>query len=225
MICVPIHVTPEDLPAFVAGIRPIENVDGIIVTVPHKFSAYAYCATATECAHFLRAVNVMRRNPDGTFHGDMCDGVGFVAGMCEAGCDFVGRRALLVGAGGAGTAIAQAVAAAGVADLAIADADTGRRDTLVARLRETGAPVAAGWPDPAGFDIVINATPMGMRAGDPFPIMVERLTSVMFVGDVVTKPEVPPLIERARRIGCRTQTGTGMFFKVRDLMVEFLLAP
>jgi shikimate dehydrogenase len=63
-----------------------------------------------------------------------------------------------------------------------------------------------------------------MRERDPFPIRVERLTSDMFVGDVVTKPEVPPLIEHARRIGCRTQTGTGMFVKVRDLIVDFLLA-
>jgi shikimate dehydrogenase len=222
-ICVPFHVAPEDLPSFMAGIQPVENVDGIIVTVPHKFSAYAYCATATERAHFLRAVNVMRRNPDGTFHGEMCDGIGFVAAMSEAGCEFPGRRALLVGAGGAGSAIAQAVAAAGVSRLAIAEADEARRDTLVGRLREIGAPVSAGAPDPKGFDIVINATPMGMREGDPFPIPIETLTPDMFVGDVVTKPEVPPLIENARRIGCRTQTGTGMFLKVRDLMIDFLL--
>jgi shikimate dehydrogenase len=222
-ICVPFHVTPEDLPGFMAGIKPVENVDGIIVTVPHKFSAYTYCATATERAHFLRAVNVMRRNPDGTFYGDMCDGIGFVAAMSEAGCEFFGRRALLVGAGGAGSAIAQAVAAAGVSLLTIVEADEARRDTLVGRLREIGAPVSAGEPDPTGFDIVVNATPMGMREGDPFPVRIERLTPDMFVGDVVTMPEVPPLIENARRIGCRTQTGTGMFVKVRDLIVDFLL--
>ncbi len=225
LICVPMQVAPADWAAFITTMRAMKNVDGIIVTVPHKFSAFDVCDTTSDRARFLRSVNTIRRAPDGTFHGDMFDGLGFVAACTDNGCDFAGRRALLVGAGGAGTAIAHAVAASGVASLAIADLDHARRDDLVARLKTEKFNVTAGAQDPSGFDIVLNATPLGMRDGDPLPVETAKLSAAMFVGDVVTKPEIPPLIAAAKARGCKTSNGVAMFGRVRDLMVDFLLAP
>jgi shikimate dehydrogenase len=223
-ILVPFHVTPADLGAFVNGVSLAKNVDGIIVTVPHKFAAFELCATASERASFLQTVNVMRRNPDGTWHGDMFDGLGFVEAMRSAGCDPAGQRVLLVGAGGAGSAIAHAIVLAGARSLAIHDEGTARRDALVERLAGLGQiPVERGTANPGGYDIVLNATPAGMRPGDPFPVDVTRLTPAMFVGDVITAPAVTPLIETARGVGCGTMTGADMFTQVRDLIVEFLL--
>jgi shikimate dehydrogenase len=83
--------------------------------------------------------------------------------------------------------------------------------------------VQAGSADPAGFDIAVNATPMGMGAGDPLPFDVARLQPACFVGCVVTAPAVTPLIVAARAAGCATVTGSDMFACVRDRMVEFLL--
>jgi shikimate dehydrogenase len=222
-IVIPIHVVPADVHAFVDGMSLARNVPGIIVTVPHKFASYQHCTTATERAHFLGAVNVLRRNADGSWHGDMFDGMGFVGGMRAAGVDPAGKRALLVGAGGAGSAIAVALLDSGVTTLAIHDQDAQRRDGLIERLR-TRRPhaVTQGSPDPAGFELIVNATPVGMKAGDPYPVLVERLEHGMFVGDVITAPLVSPLVEAARRIGCRTQIGTGMFNAELDLMVDFL---
>jgi shikimate dehydrogenase len=221
----PAHVAPSDLAAWLAGVSLARNVDGVIVTVPHKFACFDLCATSSERAAFLHTVNTLRRNADGSWHGDMFDGLGFVAAMQDQGCLPQGKKALLVGAGGAGSAIAHALVVAGVGELAICDPDETRRSTLVQRLCGLArCPVRSGSADPSGFDIVLNASPLGMQAGDPLPLQAERLTAAMFVGCVITQPAVTPLIEVARARGCQTMTGAHMFGRVRDLMVDFLLA-
>jgi shikimate dehydrogenase len=225
-LVVPAHVAPDDLAAFFAGVAPMRNVDGVIITVPHKFSAAAYCTSFSEEAAFLGAVNTLRRAPDGGWHGGMFDGTGFVAALADAGCDLSGKRALLVGAGGAGSAIGHALVNAGVASLDVLDNDVARTESLVTRLTalQRGA-VRAASKDVAAesFDVVVNASPMGMRADDPLPVDVSRLSASTFVGDVVTKPPLTPFIEAARARGCKTVTGTQMFARVCDRMVEFLL--
>jgi len=223
-VCVPAHVAPSDLAAWTAGVSLTKNVDGIIVTVPHKFACFALCATTSERAAFLRTVNTMRRNPDGSWHGDMFDGLGFVEAMRGKGCALAGKKALLVGAGGAGSAIAHALVLGGVRELAIHDPDTARRDTLIERLAGLGlGAVVAGSPNPSGVDMAINATPIGMKEGDPYPLDVSHFTPAMFVGCVITAPAITPLITAARAAGCNTLTGADMFAQVRDLMVNFLL--
>ncbi|MGB9117227.1 shikimate dehydrogenase family protein [Bradyrhizobium sp.] len=223
-VVVPIHVTQSDFDDFVRGAGLAKNLDGLIATVPHKFAAYAQCTSATDRAHFLRAVNVMRRNPDGTWHGDMFDGQGFVDAMRASGAEPRGKRALLVGAGGAGSAIALALIEAGLSELVVHDVDQARRDELLARLEAKNAAVVdAGSTDPRGCALVVNATPLGMRLDDPFPLQIDHLTSGMFVGDVITEPGVTPLIQAARRLGCRTQIGTEMFDAQLRSIRDFLI--
>ena len=223
-VCIPAHVSPADLAAWCHGVSLAHNVDGIIVTVPHKFSCFDLCATTSDRAAFLGTVNTMRRNADGTWHGDMFDGMGYVEALKSKGCDPRGQRALLVGAGGAGSAIAYSLMTAGVSELAVHDADTARRDALVARLAGLGlGRVSVGSSDPSGFDLAINATPIGMKEGDPHPIDSTTFKSDQFVGCVITAPAVPPMIAAARAKGCNTMTGADMFARVRDLMVQFLL--
>lgn len=223
-ICVPAHVRTADLGQWLKGVSLAHNVDGIIVTVPHKFDCYALCATASPRAEFLKTVNTMRRSADGSWYGDMFDGLGYIEAMRAKGCAPEGKKALLVGAGGAGSAIAHALVMAGVRELAIHDPDHTRRDSLINRLASLKkAQVTAGSADPTGMDIAINATPIGMKANDPTPIDTHAITAHMFIGCVITAPAVPPLIEVARAKGCNTMTGADMFARVRDLMVNFLL--
>lgn len=223
-VCIPAHVAPADLVGWAQGVSLAQNVDGIIVTVPHKFSCYELCATTSDRAGFLKAVNTLRRNADGSWHGDMFDGLGYVEALQSKGCEPKGQRALLVGAGGAGSAIAYSLMTAGVKELAVHDADVVRRDALVARLASLGlGKVSAGSSDPTGFDLCINATPIGMKDGDPHPIDSTKFTAQQFVGCVITAPAVPPMIAAARAKGCNTLTGADMFSRVRDLMVRFLL--
>jgi shikimate dehydrogenase len=220
----PVHVAPASLAQWVAGTSLAQNVDGIIVTVPHKFASFDLCATTSDRAAFLHTVNTMRRNADGSWHGDMFDGLGFVSAMEDNGCNPSGKKALLVGAGGAGSAIAHALVMAGVSALAIHDEDAMRRTMLVDRLAGLGrCPVTHGTANPTGFDVVINATPMGMKESDPFPLDVDHITPAMFVGCVITVPAVTPLIAAARVRGCATMTGAHMVARVRDLMADFLV--
>ncbi|MEN9627602.1 MAG: hypothetical protein RJA10_829 [Pseudomonadota bacterium] len=223
-VCVPIHAKPQDLQAFIDVAERLPNVDGVLVTVPHKFAALPLCATLSARARSIGSVNMMRRGEGGRWHGDMCDGQAFVAAVAALGRPLAGARALLVGAGGAGSAIAHALADAGVAEIALHDADADRREALAARLGRYGAArVVAGSRDPAGFDLVCNATPLGMREGDPLPVEVDRLSPGAVVGDVVTLPAVPPLIAAARARGHAASTGSDMFAQVRVCIADFLL--
>ncbi len=223
-VCVPAHVAPGALAQWFAGTAQAQNVDGIIATVPHKFASYALCASASPTAHFLQAANTLRRNPDGSWHGDMLDGLGMVAAMEAKGCALGGKRALLVGAGGAGSAIAHALVMAGVAHLGVCDADAARQASLVARLGSLGlCAVEPAGNAASGFDLVVNASPLGMLPGDPLPVPAADLAAPQCVACAVTAPALTPLIAAARAAGCTTVTGADMFAQVRDLMLDFLL--
>jgi shikimate dehydrogenase len=223
-IVVPAHVRPEDLRDFLALTQKMPNCDGHCITVPHKFAALAACATLSPAARSIGAVNAMRRNPDGTWHGEMCDGEGYVAGLRKLGCEPQGQAALLVGAGGAGSAIAHALVDAGVARLSVYDADAARLATLIEKLKRYGnVPIAIGSPDAQGFDLAINATPMGMNAADNLPLNIANCAAGMFIGCVVTQPAPTPLIEAARAKGFGTMTGADMFASVCERLVAFYL--
>ena len=223
-ICVPMQVMSDDLDAVMAGLTASRNVDGILVTMPHKFTAFGHCATSSERAKMLGVVSLMRRNPDGTWHGDMLDGLAFVKAQKDHGAEPEGARVLLVGAGGAGSAIAIGLLEAGVRELVIHDADESRVETLLDLLADLGqGRVSAGPPDPAGCDMVCNATPMGMEEGDPLPVDAELLTSSMFVGDVIAGHGVTAFLEAAESAGCKTANGGHMVEAAQDVMADFML--
>src|SRR4051812_26003756 len=165
---VPVQVSVEDLNALLKVADTVKNLDGIIVTVPHKFACFKHCSSASDRANFLGAVNIMRRRKEGGWHGDMVDGLGFVGAVKGKGYDPKGKRALQIGAGGAGSAIAMALVEAGVSELAIHDGDTARRNQLIERLKGLcQAPIKDGSPDPTGYGLVANSTPAGMKTGNP----------------------------------------------------------
>ena len=223
-LVVPAHVSAADLPAFMRSVRLMQNLDGIVVTVPHKFAALEYCDLPTERAAFVGSANVLRRLVDGRWDGDNLDGVGYMDGVAKEGFSVGGKSALLVGAGGAGSAIALEILERGATRLAIHDSDADRRDRLVAKLAERFPGRAeVGSTDPMGFDLVANATPMGMNEGDPLPVDARRLSKEQCVADVITKPAVSPLVQHARDLGCRTMMGIGMFNAQAELLVDRML--
>jgi shikimate dehydrogenase len=219
-VCVPMQVPPADFDGFMQAAKRVRNIDGIVITVPHKFAAQRHCEIVSERARMLSAVNAMRRESDGRWSGDMTDGIALVAALRQSGFDPKDRAALVVGAGGAGSAVVLALAQAG-ARVAVHDTDARRREDLRGRLAASG--VAVGSADPSGRDLVVNATPLGMAAGDPLPVEIDKLKSGAFAADLVTKPAVTPFLAAARGRGSPTLTGEGMFAPQAGILGDFLL--
>jgi shikimate dehydrogenase len=224
-LCMPMQVPRANLEAVMRGLTATSNVDGILVTMPHKSAAFNYCTTRSDTSRLLGGVSVMRRNPDATWHGDMLDGLAFVKAQTDAGARVEGARALLVGAGAAGSAIAVALLQSGVRELIIHDADEARVTRLIEVIAHL-APgrVRVGLADPTGCDIASNATPMGMAEDDPLPVPADLLASSMFVGDVIAGHGATPFLHAARSVGCKTANGVQMVDAVQEMMLDFFSA-
>lgn len=225
-VCVPVHVGADDFDQFMRAAKRVRNLDGIIITMPHKFAALHHCDETSDRAGFLGAVNVLHRAGDGRWRGDMTDGIAMVAALRRAGCEPGGAGALVVGAGGAGSAVAWALIEAGVASLMVADRDASRRDALAKRLAGAAPGVVrAGPPDPAGFRLIVNATPAGMHPDDPLPIDAARIDAAAGVADLISRPVLTPLIVAARQRGATVVTGADMFAVQAGIMADLLLLP
>ncbi|EJT06657.1 shikimate dehydrogenase [Rhizobium sp. CCGE 510] len=226
-VVVPMGCRPDDYPAFLKLVFRLSNIHGALITMPHKISTMALLDEASTNAKVAGSCNAVRLDSDGRLIGDMFDGEGFVRGVRRKGRKVEGAHALVVGAGGVGSAIAASLAKAGVAHLAIFDANEATATALLERLK-TYYPhlhVTIGSLDPTGFDIVINATPLGMRRGDPLPIDVDRISPSTFVGEVVMSKEITPFLEAARARGCAFQVGTDMLFEQIPAYLEFFDFP
>ena len=206
---VPMGCKPEDFPAFLKLVFKLSNIRGALITMPHKVTTIGLLDEVFPTAAISGACNAVRLGSNGQLQGDMFDGEGFVRGVLRKGMKLQGARALVVGAGGVGCAIAASLAAAGVATLGLFDVNTASAEGLAGRLRQHYAAlqVTTGSNDPAGFDLVVNATPMGMNAGDPMPMDVTRIASSTFVGEVVMKTEMTAFLAAAAERGCRVQIG------------------
>lgn len=222
-VCVPLEVKADDLSSFVTGARALNNLAGILVTMPHKQKMLAAVDELHPTARQVGAINVIRCETDGRWIGAVFDGLGCVLGMQWEGHDPANKNVLLVGAGGAGRAIAFAVATAGAQSLTISDVDEYRAADLArAVTAETGCVTRFGPPDPCGHEIVINATPLGMSKHDPMPVDPERLEPGALVVDIINSPDPTPLCDAARKRGCRTQDGGPMHRGQALLALRFL---
>jgi shikimate dehydrogenase len=222
-VVVPMGVRAENYPQFLRLLFRLSNIRGALVTMPHKVTTVPLLDEVTTTVKIAGACNAVLLRPDGSLLGDMFDGEGFVRGVARKGRPIAGARVLVVGCGGVGSAIAASFAAAGVAQLGLFDANAGSADALGQRLRThyPNLAVMCGAKDPAGYDIVVNATPLGMKDGDPLPIDVARLAPATFVGEVVLKEEMTPLLRAAQDKGCPIQVGTDMLFEQIPAYLEF----
>jgi shikimate dehydrogenase len=222
-VVVPMGVRSADYAAALKAVFQFTNIRGALVTMPHKVTTVELVDECTTAVRIAGSCNAILRRPDGSLLGDLFDGTGFVRGAERKGVRFSGTRCLVVGTGGVGSAIAAALAATGPAAISLFDAHAAGAEALAARLRQhyPKIDVRTGSNDPAGFDLVVNATPLGMNADDPLPLDVSRLSPRTFVGEVVMKQEITPLLRAARERGCQIQIGTDMLFEQIPLYLEF----
>ncbi|MBY6264936.1 shikimate dehydrogenase [Azospirillum sp. 412522] len=220
---VPIGVEPPFYPDLIRSLFRTTNVHGALVTMPHKVTTAGLVDEVTTTGRIAGACNAILRRPDGSLLGDMFDGAGFVRGVERKGKRLAGARALVVGAGGVGSAIAASLAAADVSAIGLFDASAASAEALGDRLREhyPALEIRTGSKDPDGYDLVVNATPLGMNDGDPLPVDVERIAPTAFVGEVVMKEEFTPFLRAARAKGCSVQVGADMLFEMIPAYLEF----
>jgi shikimate dehydrogenase len=222
-ILVPVHVPAANFDSVVPALLQLGNLDGVLVTIPFKGRMLPFADRLGATAQCIGALNALRREADGSWTGDMFDGAGFVNGAQRKGHRVQGRRVALFGAGGAGSAIACALAAAGAASIDLIDTDAERATALAARLgpafpdtrvKRTAAPAAA-------TDMIVNATPVGMRPGDGMPAAIGALSADTLVGDVVIAESPTPLIRHAIACGCPWVEGKDMHAGQIDALLDF----
>jgi shikimate dehydrogenase len=222
-VLVPVQVRAEDFTATVRGLMRVGNLDGLLVTVPHKAAAADIADECGPAAQASGSANALRPGPGGRWHADNFDGAGFVSGLASSGHDIAGRRVSLVGAGGAGSSIAAGVLAAGAAHLAIFDKDAERLASLAGRLRRR-------WPDQVSavsapalrdVDIAVNATPLGLRPDDPLPFAPGALPTGCVVADIVMKPAQTTLLRAAAAAGRPVHPGIHMLTHQVDSYCAF----
>jgi shikimate dehydrogenase len=223
-VVVPMGCKADDYDAFLKLVFRLSNMHGALITMPHKITTLGLVDDASVSARIAGACNAVRIDQRGRLIGDMFDGEGFVRGLFRKGRKLAGARALVCGCGGVGSAIAASLAKAGVAGLGLYDAFPRSMSELSDRLRAhyPHLDVQPGSPDPAGYDFVVNATPLGMKPGDPLPMDVERIAPSTFVGEVVMKEEITPFLAAVRAKGCDYQIGTDMLFEQIPAYIEFL---
>jgi shikimate dehydrogenase len=226
-VVVPMGCRPEHYAALLRGVFTLTNITGALITMPHKVTTLELLDEVSPAARIAGACNAVRRDADGRLVGDMFDGEGFVRGLRRKGVRLDGARVLIVGAGGVGSAIAASMAAAGVGTLGLFDAQVASAQALGARLKahHTTLNVETDGNDPAGWDVVVNASPLGMNDGDPLPVDVTRLAPGTFVGEVVMKQEMTSFLKAAQARGCRFQVGTDMLFEQIPAYLEFFGLP
>jgi shikimate dehydrogenase len=220
---IPMGVKADDYPRTLSVLRKFTNVRGALVTMPHKVTTLGLMDAVTPTASVAGACNAILIRPDGSLLGDQFDGAGYVRGVQRKGFDVTGKRVLVSGSGGVGSAIAASLAAAGVSELALFDTVAASAASLAARLHQHYPQLRTrtGSNDPAGFDMIVNATPLGMNEGDPLPFEMDRVTPGTFVGEVVMRTAITPLLAAAQARGCPFQMGTDMLFEMIPAYLEF----
>jgi shikimate dehydrogenase len=222
-VVVPMGVKAGEYPEFVHYLFKLTNIRGALVTMPHKVTTIGLVDEVTPTARIAGAANAILLREDGSLVGDQFDGAGFVRGVLRKGFALEGKRALVVGNGGVGSAIAASLAGAGVAALGLFDPHTATSEALAERIDRhyPQIDVTTGSKDPAGYDVAVNATPLGMNDGDPLPMDVDSIAPDTFVGEVVMKQEITPFLAAAKERGCPIQVGTDMLFEQIPAYLEF----
>jgi len=220
---VPMGAKAENYSAILRAVFQLTNVKGALVTMPHKMTTFSLVDEVSVASKIAGSCNAVLLRGDGSLYGDLFDGEGFVRGLRRKGCNIEGARALVVGSGGVGSAIAASLSGSGVVALGLFDTRPKSAEALAGRIQQhyPNIEVVVGSNDPTGFDIVVNATPIGMNATDSLPMDVTRVDPSAFAAEVVMRKEYTEFLTAAKAKGCRVQVGSDMLFEQIPAYLEF----
>jgi shikimate dehydrogenase len=216
-------IKAADYPDFFRSVFALTNIRGALVTMPHKVTTMGLVDEISPTAAIAGATNAVLRREDGSLLADQFDGAGFVRGMLRKGFDPSGKRALVVGNGGVGSPIAASLAGLGLAEIGLFDPNAAASEALAQRIgvHYSDVKVVVGSKDPEGYDLIVNATPIGMDDDDPLPVDVDRVAPGSYVGDVVLNTDITPFLQAAKDKGCTIQVGSDMLFELIPAYLEF----
>ena len=222
-VVVPMGVKADDYPAFLRQLFQLTNIRGALVTMPHKVTTVSLVDEVTPTARIAGAANAILLRPDGTLLGDQFDGAGFVRGVERKGRQLEGARALVVGSRRRRLGHRRLAGGRGVAAIGLYDVSAASAEALGRRLREhyPALEVRTGSNDPAGFDVVVNATPLGMKDGDPLPFDMDRARRRHLRRRGGDEAEHTPLPAGRHDRGLPVQVGTDMLFEMIPAYLEF----
>jgi shikimate dehydrogenase len=208
---VPMGVHPKDLAATLAQLARVTNLQGVNLTIPHKAHGFRLCKWLTHEAARVRMVNTMRIEPDGHWAGTNSDGAGFIGAAREHGVLDTALAVVIVGCGGAGSAIAFALAAEGVREIHLSDIDSTRAEQLVQALRSAFPGIEATTRHDAltRAGLAVNATPLGLHAGDAMPFDPTLLRDGAALFDIIAARDTE-LMAAAHARGLRVLGGRPM---------------
>jgi shikimate dehydrogenase len=222
-VMIPLDIAADGLASFVKLFRESENIHGVIVTIPYKASITTYIDRPSPQVSALGVANVLRRKKEREIEGDMVDGKGFLRALREKKVSIKTKHIFIIGCGGAGSAVAWDALEAGAAKVSLLDEDPEKAQDLLGRLVPyyPGKDIEVVSVPPTRFDIVLNATPLGMRATDPLPMPIQQIPAGAIVTDAVTAPPVTPFLQGARKHGHRIQSGREMVTGQVPLIAEY----
>lgn len=215
---IPLAYTAIDAPPheFVSALDRFvgEGGKGANVTLPLKEAAFAICTRTSERARRAGAVNTLSWN-DGQWHGDNTDGIGLVRDLTgRNGLDLRGRRALMLGAGGAARGVAPALLDAGVSELIVVNRTPERADALIDAMGEPDRALSRYWQDLGDigdFGLIVNATSAARDGGEDFDLPFTLTTPRTLAVDLNYGEASIPFLAWAKAAGCRDAVdGLGM---------------
>ncbi|MEO3475413.1 hypothetical protein AAFN86_26410 [Roseomonas sp. CAU 1739] len=220
-VYLPLHVPGGAFAEFLRGARQMRNLAGIVATIPHKQAAFA-ASSPDVAARRSGAANLLRPASQG-WESTNLDGFGFLVALRDAGMVLAGRHVQMLGAGGAGRAVAMAIAEMGPASLAIADPDAARAAALVqaVAVEFPCLPVAAALGE---SEVLVNCSPIGMGQDDRLPLPAALIPDRGTVYDIVNRADTPLLVA-ARERGCIVEHGRSMMLAQIGLLIHFLFGP
>ena len=222
-ILVPFHVLPDNFDRTVPALMAMPNLDGLIFTIPYKQKAMAYADEIGANAKIVGAINALARNGAGGWKADIFDGLGCVEGFRRRGLSFAGKRIMLIGAGGAGSAIGVAIAHENPHSIQLYDLDVNRALDLVRKIQSVDPSIQVERTEPTvkDIDILLNASPVGMLDDERLPIAVNSFDPALVVFDAIVKPETTPLLKKAHEAGCTLVRGREMMMGQISKMTDY----
>ncbi|MEP3437488.1 MAG: ThiF family adenylyltransferase [Hoeflea sp.] len=224
-IVLPIHVRPEELDDCIPGLMKIANLDGLVVTIPHKKTITGHLDRIGPLAEISGSASVIARSKDDKWVGEMFDGNGCVSAMLRRGVELAGKHVFLLGAGGAGVAIASTLARTGVAQISLQDPDAARSADLHDRIGKwfPNVVISRNAPSLDEIDVLINASSVGMLDASRIPIDIKEIPERVVVMDAIMDPDRTRLIALAEECGCATVYGREMLDSQIEVVSDFLL--